>query len=125
MQADGSIEQKALIISPAYGIPWEWSNPLFLEFPKARYLVTNWGTFSPAYNDVLEEFQVKSLPSGLYQSENVYVMVDSSTIKAIVQFIKEHEGVNITAKAIYSLPSRCCVGTVYSGVTLFKLQQQP
>ena len=53
-------EQKALIISPAFGIPWEWSNPMFIDFPDApHYMVMDWDTFSPAYYSVLRGYQVE------------------------------------------------------------------
>ncbi len=125
LEMKGNISQKALIVSPAYGLPWEWSNPLFLEFPNVQYLFTNWETFSPAYNNVLYKFHIQSLPTSLFQDSNVYLMVDTSTMRGIVQFIKEHDGANVTAKVIYVIPSRYSKGTVYDGVTLFKLQQVP
>ena len=125
LQLRGDIAPKALIVSPAYGIPWEWSNPLFLEFPSMQYLVTNWGTFSPAYYKALDEFQIHSLVSSLYQKDNVYLMVDTSTMRSIVQFIKEHYRVNVSAKSIYVIPAQYTRGTVYYGVTLYKLQQGP
>ena len=125
LQMRGDISQKALIVSAAYGIPWEWSNPLFLEFPGVQYLPTNWETFSPVYNNVLHEYQIQSVPISLFRNTNVYLMADTSTMRGIVQFIKEHDGVNVTAKIIYIIPSRYSKGTVYDGVTLFKLQQVP
>jgi hypothetical protein len=125
LQKKGSLSQKALIVSAAYGIPWEWSNPLFLDYPDLQYLPTNWETFSPAYNDVLREFKIHSLPMSLYTNRNVYLMVDTSTMRDIIQFIKEHEGVNVDAKAIYTIPGQYTEGTVYQGVTLFKLEQAP
>ncbi len=125
LQMRGSISQKALIVSAAYGIPWEWSNPIFLEFPSIQYLPTNWETFSPAYNNVLREFQIQSLPISLFKDSSIYLMADTSTMRGIIQFIKEHDGVNVTAKIIYVIPSQFSQGTVYDGVTLFKLQQVP
>jgi len=61
----------------------------------------------------------------LYTNRNVYLMVDTSTMRDIIQFIKEHEGVNVDAKAIYTIPGQYTEGTVYQGVTLFKLEQAP
>jgi len=125
LQARGKIARNALIVSPVYGIPWEWSNPLFLDFPKIKYLTTNWGTFSPVYSDVLRGFQIQSLPSGFYLKENVYLMTNRSTMRAVVQFIKEHEGVNVYAKGIYTIPRQYSSGTVFYEVVLFKMTRQP
>ncbi|MGA7194215.1 MAG: hypothetical protein WBW94_11330 [Anaerolineales bacterium] len=125
LQMKGIVSQNALIVSAAYGIPWEWSNPLFLDFPNVQYLATNWETFSPAYNNVLRKYQIQSIPISLFRNSNVYLMVDASTMRGIVQFIKEHNGVNVTAKVLYVIPSQYTKGTVYNGVTLFKLQQVP
>ena len=125
LQSKGTISHNALIVSAAYGIPWEWSNPLFLDFPSFQYLPTNWETFSPAYDKALHEFNIQSLPVSLYQNGNVYLMVDTSTMRGVIQFIKEHEGVDVAAKVIYVIPSRYSKGTVYDGVALFKLQPAP
>ena len=35
LQAQGRIQNSALIVSPAMGIPLVWSNPMFLDLPSA------------------------------------------------------------------------------------------
>jgi len=116
--------QKALIISPAFGIPWEWSNPMFIDFPDApHYMVMDWDTFSPAYYSVLREYQVESLPAGLYEGKNIYLMTDEVTMNGIIKFIKNHEGVDVEARLIYT--PNYDTGTIYDEAQLYKLEKLP
>jgi hypothetical protein len=116
--------QKALIISPAFGIPWEWSNPLFVDFPAApHYMVMDWDTFSPAYYSMLREYQVESLPAGLYEGKNIYLMTDETTMNGIIKFIKNHEGVDVEARLIYA--PNYDTGTIYDESQLYKLEKLP
>ena len=120
----GDTGQKALIISPAFGIPWEWSNPMFVDFPDApHYMVMDWDTFSPAYYSVLREYQVKSLPAGLYEGKNIYLMTDETTMNGIIKFIENHEGVDVEARLIYA--PNYDTGTIYDEARLYKLEKIP
>ncbi len=115
---------KALIITPAFGIPWEWSNPLFVDFPDSpHYLVMDWDTFSPAYQSVLRAYQVDSLPAGLYEGQNIYLMTDEDTLNGIIKFIKNHEGVDVEARWIYT--PNYDTGTIYDDSRLYKLERLP
>ncbi len=74
LQTAGIISQNSLIISPAHGLPMEWSNPFVLAFPSIQYFETGWITFSPFYEQVLQDFDIQSLPDALYQKNNIYLM---------------------------------------------------
>jgi hypothetical protein len=115
--------QKPLIISPAFGIPWEWSNPLTVDFPETHYMILGWDTLSPAYQNVLAQYQVGTLPAGLYDAKNVYLMTDATTLNGIVLFIKNHGGVNVTSRLIYT--PNFHTGTIYDTARLYKLERQP
>jgi hypothetical protein len=116
--------QKSLIITPAFGIPWEWSNPLFVDFPHTpHYLVMDWNTFSPAYDSVLRAYQVGSLPAGLYEGKNIYLMTDETTMNGILKFIENHEGVKVEARLIYT--PNYDTGTIYDESRLYKLERLP
>src|SRR5258708_9542071 len=60
LQSDGRISENALIVSPEYGLPLEWSDPLRLDFPPVRYLCTGWLTFSPPYREVVQAYGIGS-----------------------------------------------------------------
>ena len=102
LQAQGEIGSNALIISPAVGIPIEWSNPLILNFPHIHYFQMEWLTSSPIYTEVLHDYGVQSLPSGIYQKDNIYLMTRKSLIPSVVQSIKDNEGIDVKAELIYS-----------------------
>jgi hypothetical protein len=121
LQVGGKINKDALIVSPAYGVPLEWSNPMILDFPKIQYLDMGWLTFSPAYRDTLRKFNVETLPAGFYQSGNLYLMTKSNSLSGILQFIKEHAKTNIDVKTIYTLRTNLYAG-LYSKVSLYKLE---
>jgi hypothetical protein len=116
LQAEGRIVPNALIISPAVGIPIEWSNPLFVSWPNVQYFQMEWLTFSPVYDDVLREHGVQSLPAGFYEKNNIYLMTKKSLIPSVIQSIKEHEGVAVKAESIYSPTD--------SAVILYRLVQK-
>ena len=121
LQEQGTILPNALIVSPAYGVPLEWSNPLVLDFPEVQYLNMGWLTFSPPYEETLQDHQVSSLPAGLYQNDNVYLMVIPSRMEAIRQFITDHEGVEVDVSVLYEVPE--IVGEpAYDQVRLYKLE---
>ena len=122
LQAQGRIDQNALILSPAYGIPLEWSDPLAMDFPRIRFLDMGWLTLSPAYDEMLREFAVPSIPAGFYQKNNVYLMTRADSLEGILEYIKEHEGVEVQATGIYALPDTP-FGAQYNSVHLYQLAQ--
>ncbi|HUH97480.1 MAG TPA: hypothetical protein VLZ89_08995 [Anaerolineales bacterium] len=105
LQLQGKIQEHALIVSPAMGIPLVWSNPMFLDLPSAQYLEMGWLTFSPSYYDVLHEFHVRSLPAGFYENDNVYVMIKSNLRDGLIEFVADHAHLAVTARLIYSAPN--------------------
>jgi hypothetical protein len=120
LQEQGVILPDALIVSPAYGLPLAWSDPLTMEFPSIQYLDMGWLTFSPSYEAVLREFDIQSLVRGLYEKENVYVMATPSLMENVRKFILEHEGVEVDANILYEMPAGAA-GTAYEQAALYKL----
>jgi hypothetical protein len=103
LQGSGKISQNALIISPS-GFPFEWANPLTVDFPAIHILDLGWLTFSPTYERVLREFDVQSVPEALYAQKNVYLMAPSGALPAILVFIQEHQGFKMEVSVIYQIP---------------------
>ena len=68
LERDGVIPAHALVISPAHGLPYDWSNPFSLDRPEPAYLDTGWITFSPSYLAALEAFGIQSLPDALLRA---------------------------------------------------------
>ncbi len=119
----GAGGQEAIIISPAFGIPWDWSDPLWIDFPATQYLVMADNTFSPTYFSVLRQHQVGALPGGLYNRDNVYLMTDEATMGGILKYIQYHQGVNVSSRLIYQ--PQLNTGTVYDSSRLYKLEALP
>jgi hypothetical protein len=119
LQEDGIVQKVALIVSPSSGIPLEWSNPLVLDLPTIQYLPLGWLTFSPAYEAVLHQYGVVSLPAGFWLKDNIYLMTRSNLMYGIRKFIREHGGPNTTTQSMYTLPSNGMGGS-YQNVTLFR-----
>jgi hypothetical protein len=103
LRDSGKISRNALVISPI-GFPFEWANPLTLNFPDIHILDLGWLTFSPAYESVLREFDIQSVPEALYEKENVYLMAPSGSLPAILVFIEEHHILKVDASVIYRMP---------------------
>ena len=116
IQDRGLISTKALIISPSFGFPFEWANPLTVNFPEIQVLDMGWLTFSPAYEQVLRDFDAQSMPEALYEKNNVYVMTMPEYLKGIFEFIKEHKRIEVDAITLYQIPK--------SDIRLYKLQQK-
>ena len=120
LQAQGKIQNNALIVSPAVGVPLVWSNPMFLDLPSAQYIEMGWLTFSPSYYGVLHEFNIQSLPAGFYQKDNVYLMVKANLIDSMIEYIFDHAGVVVVPQLIYSAPNHD-FDPAYNNVKLYKL----
>ena len=120
LQTQGKIQSNVLIVSPAMGIPLVWSNPIFLDLPRAQYIEMGWLTFSPSYYSALHEFNIQSLPAGFYQKDNVYLMVKASLIESVIEYIFDHTGVVVVPQLIYSMPNHD-FDTAYNIVKLYKL----
>ncbi len=122
LRNDGKIQADALILSPAVGIPLEWSNPMVLDFPAIRFMSMGWLTYSPPYQAVLRQYGVASLPAGLYQNDRVYLMERSNIMYGILNFIREHERVEVKGEALYAMPNVSGDDT-YADVHLYKIVQ--
>ena len=106
LQTKGVISDRSVFISNGVGIPWEWSDPLIIDFPTSyQYLVANWLAFSPPYQTVQNEYGLQSIFDALYKKPNVYLVTRPDLIAHITQFIKEKRGVNVTAIDLYTLPT--------------------
>ena len=105
LQAEGKLSENALIISPAHGLPMEWSNPFLLEFPDIPYFDTGWITFSPPYEQVLQKFDINSLPDALYKKNNLYLMTRSNFTAFLARYYQEHENTTVAFQAIYEMPN--------------------
>lgn len=121
LQAQGKIAPNALILSPNVGIPMEWSDPLIVDLPGPRYFQVQWLAFSPLYDEVLRDHGAQSLPTDLYRKGNLYLMTPPALMPAVVQFMKEHRGVTVYAKRVYSLGDQL---GVFSKVTVYRLTLQ-
>jgi hypothetical protein len=122
LQGDGKIAPNALIISPSHGIPWEWSNPLKLDFPGIPFLDTGWSTFSPPYEEALRQFGIDSLPEALYQKSNIYLMTKMIFQEFLARYYQEHLHITVTFEPIYNMPNRYHVPE-YDNVQLYRVVQ--
>ncbi len=125
LEAQGEIQPNSLIISPMRGIPLEWSDPFLLNLPNVKYFQIEWLTFSPAYYQILQEYGVRSLPSGLYTTDNVYLMTRKDLIHGIVDFIQLHESVRVRPQWLYSMNRSGVDEGFFTDVELYKLVKQP
>jgi hypothetical protein len=123
LHLDGEIPQNSLIISPAHGLPLDWSNPFVLAFPSVPYLDTGWITFSPSYNHVLQEYGIQSLPDALYQKNNIYLMTKSTFTVFLGRYYQEHENISVVFQPIYTMPNPLNLAT-YDNVQLYKVVKQ-
>jgi len=122
LQAQGKIQENALIVSPESGIPIEWSDPMILELPEIEYLPMGWLTFSPAYESVLMQYGTGSLPSELYRTKNVYLLTHTNIMFGVLQFIREHAGISVSSNAIYKMPD-ISGSAAYDNVALYSFSQ--
>ena len=123
LQTAGIISENSLIISPAHGLPMEWSNPFVLAFPSIPYFETGWVTFSPFYEQVLREFGIQSLPDALYQRNNVYLMTQSTFTVFLGRYYQEHENISVVFQPIYTMPNSFNF-PYYNNVQLYKVVKQ-
>ena len=123
LQAQGKIQQDALIVIPAMGIPLEWSNPMTLDFPKVQVLELGWLAFSPPYRDVLRQYDSYPLLTGLYERNNVYLMARANLLGGIVQFIQIHTGAVLRADPVLIVDYPGLDNGAYTNTVLYKLKQ--
>jgi hypothetical protein len=116
----GAIPPNSLIISPAHGLPLEWSNPFTLNFPNTDYLDTGWITFSPFYEHILQDFDIQSLPDALYKNNNIYLMTKSTFTVFLGRYYQEHENITVTFQPIYSMPNEFNIPG-YDDIRLYKV----
>lgn len=104
LRAEGTIASDSLIVSPAHGLPYEWSYPFELTRPSPSFLDTGWITFSPEYERVLREYRIDSLPDALLQRDDVYLMTDSNLTIYLARYYQEHRGIDVRFQILYVVP---------------------
>lgn len=124
LQAEGRLAPDAIVVSPSHGIPWEWSDPLRLDFPSLPYLDTGWITFSPAYDQALQHYDLYPLPQALYQKPNVYLMTKLSLQNYLSLYYAEHEHLTVTYDNIYTMPNPNDQ-LRYDNILLYKVRAAP
>ena len=105
LQQDGRLPQGALIVSPAHGLPYEWSNPFELDRPVPAYLDTGWITFSPSYMATLAAFNVTSLPDALYSRNDILLMTQEDFTPFLSRYYAEHLDLSVEYEALYQMPN--------------------
>jgi hypothetical protein len=120
LQQSGTIPSDALIVSPAHGLPYEWSYPFTTTLPPVSYFDTGWITFSPSYERVLADYGVESLPEALYQDSRLYLMTESSFTGFLRTYYQEHDGTSVKFVPVYEMPNPLGLAG-YDGIYVFKI----
>lgn len=105
LQVGGLLPPGALIISPAHGLPFEWSAPFQLDLPRVSYLDTGWITFSPPYERLLRTRKMDPLPDMLYRKTDIFLMTRSSFTPYLARYFAEHEAINVDFVPLYAMPN--------------------
>jgi len=103
LQSDGQIPKNALIVSTVSGIPLEWANPMWLEFPDIQILQMGTLTFSPPYEQVLHKFGIQSLIEALYQKDYVFILARNPETILIARYIKQHNNITVAIHQVYEI----------------------
>lgn len=109
-----------LIVSPAHGMPYEWSFPFTLDEPSPPYLDTGWITFSPNYERSLQAFGIVSLPESLIQRQDVLMMTDASLVPFLKRYYSEHLGIEVVVAPLYLMPNSLGLSG-YDNIELFRI----
>ncbi len=105
MVRHGILAETALIISPAHGLPYEWSNPFELDRPLPAYLDTGWITFSPSYLRSLMAFDVGSSPEALLDSDKALLMTQKDLVPFLSRYYAEHYDLSVEFDVVYHMPN--------------------
>ncbi len=123
LQTQGKLQQNALIVIPANGIPLEWSDPMILDFPSIQVLEMGWLAFSPPYDAALQQYDAYPLLTALYSKDNVYFMTRQSLISDVLQFIGNHTGVVVRADPVYAVDYPGLGTGIYTNMVLYKISR--
>jgi hypothetical protein len=99
------LPQLALIVTPAHGLPYEWSDPFELDRPVPAFLDTGWITFSPSYRSTLEKFRIDSLPEALVSRDDVFLMTQEDLTPFMSRYYDEHYGMAVEFDPLYQMPN--------------------
>ena len=124
LQESGKIVGDALIVSPAHGLPYEWSYPFITSRPPVAYFDTGWMTFSPTYERLLGAYGVPSLPEALYQDSRLYLMEESSFTGFLSMYYQEHDNTSVEFLPVYAMPNQPRLDG-YDGIYLYKIVASP
>jgi hypothetical protein len=124
LRESGLLGEHPLIVSPAHGLPYEWSYPLRIDLPVPAYLDTGWITFSPNYTRVLEDYDIDSLPISLLNRDDVFLMTDSNFTVYLERYYQEHADTDVRFNTIYEMPNRSGAPG-YDNIRLYSLESLP
>ena len=105
LQRTGELAEDAIILSPANGLPYEWSYPFVLSRPTPSFLNTGWITFSPEYNRVLRQYDIAPLSDALLYKDNLYLMTDVGFVPYLGRYFEEHRGMAVRFQSLYEMPN--------------------
>ena len=120
LRQNGTLARDAIVLSSSHGIPWHWSNPLWIRFPNFTYLDTGWNTFSPYYNEAVMAHDLQPLIDSIRASDRVYLTSKPIFQGFLAQYIEEHEGKVVEFVTLYRLPNSPQVGGE-RGIELYKV----
>jgi hypothetical protein len=98
----GEIPKDTLFLGPNRGFPIEWSNPFLLTLPDFHYVIMDWITNSPTFEEFIQKYGIQSLVCALYQRDNVYLFASEKDVPIVQEYIREHDGIDVSEKIIYS-----------------------
>jgi hypothetical protein len=124
LRAETAISANALVVSPAHGLPYEWSYPFTLTRPEVSYFDTGWITFSPAYQRVLQDYNIRSLPQALIQDGRLYLMVDAGFTPLLQKYYLEHESADVDLVPVYAMPNAPGLPG-YDDIFLYEVRRRP
>lgn len=119
----GEIQKDALIISAGDGYPLQLMDPLQMDFPSVQVLPLGWNAFSPAFNAVLENYEIESLTNALISRTDLYIVSRQDLIPIVVRFYKEHESLTIVVKQIYTLGGSAYNEGLTNSLILYQLEK--
>ncbi|MFN2118769.1 MAG: hypothetical protein ACK2T0_00025, partial [Anaerolineales bacterium] len=124
LRATAAIPADALIVSPAHGLPYEWSYPFVLTRPAVSYFDMGWITFSPVYLHVLQAYDIASLPQALLDDSRLYLMVDEGFTPILQKYYSEHDSTAVEFVPLYAMPNALGLPG-YDGIYLFRVRLSP
>jgi hypothetical protein len=120
LEREGIVPRHSLIVSPAHGLPYEWSDPFLLDRPIPAYLDMGWITFSPSYVETLDRFDIHAVPEALLDRDDVFLMTQEDFIPFLRTFYVEHYEIVVELEPVYQMPNPSG-WPGYEGIFIFRL----